>query len=204
MDVNTLRNMYGRARIDDRQVNELIGLAHGMISDGSVNQAEAEYFYKWLAANKDATDNPVVGLLFERVREYLIDDVLDDEEAAELLQTLTAFTGGDFELGEAQKSSSFPLCSPAPTVDFPDRRFCFTGTFGYGSRSACERAVESLGATAGSLTQATNFLVIGVYSTDSWAHSSFGRKIEKAVTMREKSGTISIIDEEHWKNALGN
>lgn len=202
MDTNTLRNFYGRAGIDDRQVNELIGVAHGLIADDHVSQIEAEYLYKWLAANKDATGNPVVGLLFERIKEYLKDGVLDAEESAELLDTLKRFSGGDFELGEAQKSSSLPLCTPAPAVVFPQSRFCFTGTFEFGNRSACEEAVERLGAIAGSLTQKTNYLVIGVYCTDSWAHSSFGRKIEKAVKYREKQGSIAIIDEEHWVQAL--
>ena len=34
------------------------------------------------------------------------------------------------------------------------------------------------------LTRTTRYLVIGVYATGSWAHPSFGRKIEKAVDMR--------------------
>ena len=204
MDTNTLRNLYGRARIDDRQVNELIGLAHGLIADDTVSQTEAEYLYKWLAANKDATGNPVVGLLFDRIQEFLKDGVLDADESAELLDTLKRISGGDFELGEAQKSSSLPLCSPAPEIVFPQHRFCFTGTFGFGNRSACEYAVEELGASSGSLTKATNFLVIGIYSTDSWAHSSFGRKIEKAVRFRDEQGSIAIVNEAHWVRALNN
>ena len=77
--------------------------------------------------------------------------------------------------------------------------FCFTGTFNLGRRQDCERAVEERGGYAGSLTQDTDYLVIGAYVTDSWRHSSFGNKIVKAVEMRdEKSVPISIVSEQHW------
>ena len=128
----------------------------------------------------------------------LEDNNLDDEEARELLDTLHKFGGGDFELGEIQKATRLHFDDPPPSIDFQERWFCFTGTFAYGSRSDCSRTVESLGGTAGSLTKATDYLVVGIYATDSWAHSSFGRKIEKAVQYREDGSGIAIVSEEHW------
>lgn len=71
--------------MDDRLVNELIGLAHGIIADGAVNQAEAEYLFKWIVANAEQTDNPVLKLLYGRVEKVLADGVLDPEEAADPL-----------------------------------------------------------------------------------------------------------------------
>jgi hypothetical protein len=35
-----------------------------------------------------------------------------------------------------------------------------------------------------------------------WAHSSFGRKIEKAVHMREKGSRIAIVAEPYWVGQL--
>jgi len=40
--------------------------------------------------------------------------------------------------------------------------------------------------------------VLGAYATESWAHSSFGRKIEKAVDMRFSGVPIPIVGENHW------
>ena len=198
MSETDLHNLYNRARIDDRQVNELVGLARGVIADGVVTQAEAEFLQKWLAANTAASDNPVIGRLLDRVSEMLRDESLDDEEAQELLQTLERFSGGDFELGELLKSSNLPLDRPPPPIAFNDTRFCFTGTFAFGSRKDCEREAVKRGANVGSLTKQTHYLVIGIYATDSWAHSSFGRKIEKAVNMREKGQSVAIV-----KNKIG-
>ena len=191
-------NLYSRARLDDRAINELLGLAKGIAADGVVNQKEAEFLQKWLVANTAVKDNPVIATLFKRVNEMLEDNNLDDEEARELLDTLHKFGGGDFELSEIQKATRLHFDDPPPSIDFQARRFCFTGTFAYGSRSDCSRTVESLGGTAGSLTKTTDYLVVGIYATDSWAHSSFGRKIEKAVQYREDGSGIAIVSEEHW------
>ena len=193
-----LHLLFNRARVDDRQVNELIGLAHGIIADGAVNQAEAEYLFKWIVANATLTDNPVINLLYSRVNKILDDGRLDPEEATDLLETLTRFSAGDFEVGEALKATSLPLCDPAPQLTFYGSNFCFTGTFAFGSRRECEKAVLERGGAPGSLTQKTSYLIIGAYATDSWAHSSYGRKIEKAVGMRTNGIPISIVAEDHW------
>jgi NAD-dependent DNA ligase len=198
MSDTKLHLMFNRARIDDRQINELIGLAHGIIADGAVNQAEAEYLFKWIAANAILTDNPVINLLYRRVDKILEDGRLDPEESADLLETLTRFSSGDFEIGEALKATTLPLCDPAPELKFSNSSFCFTGTFAFGSRRECENAVLVRGGIPGSLTQKTSYLVIGAYATDSWAHSSYGRKIEKAVGMRTNGVPISIIAENYW------
>lgn len=197
-----LHRIFSRARLDDRQVNELLGLAHGIIADGVVTQQEAEYLQKWLVANAGVSNNPVVANLLQRVNQMLSDRILDAEESRELLETLTKFSGGDFELGEVLKSSSLPLDEPPPEILFDQTRFCFTGTFAFGSRRECEHAVEKRGASAGSLTLKTDYLVIGTYATESWIHSSYGRKIERAAEMKEEGVPISIIGEAHWVEHL--
>lgn len=89
MDDQTLNRLSGD-RINARQVDELIGLARGVTADGDLNQAEAEFLQKWLAANMAATNQPLVRTLYQRISEALSDGVLDAEEKATLLDTLTA------------------------------------------------------------------------------------------------------------------
>ncbi len=95
---NELLNLFNRSRIDDRQVDELIGLSHGLIADGMVSKEEADYLQKWLVANTASHQNPMIHNLMKRVQEMLQDNILDDEERAELFETLKRFAGGDFEL----------------------------------------------------------------------------------------------------------
>jgi NAD-dependent DNA ligase len=197
-----LKNRLGGDRITSRQIDELIGIARGIAADGNLNQAEVEFLQKWLAANQAISDQPVIGVLYRRVNEVLRDNQLDMSEARELLDTLNALANRDFELGEVLKSSSLPLCSPAPHLAFSGVRYCFTGTFNFGQRKACEKAVFERGAEAGSLTQKTNVLVIGAYATESWKHSAFGNKIVSASEWRENGIPISIVSEEHWVSFL--
>lgn len=200
MDIKDIATKYAGARLNDRKINELLGLAQGIIADGKVDQTEAEFLYKWMVSERTAINNPLISPLFARIQEMLSDDVLDSDESQELLETLQALTGGNYEIGEVAKSSSLPLCSPAPGLLFEGNRFCFTGTFAYGSRRECENKVKELGATAGGLINGTNYLVIGIYVTDAWIHKSYGRKIERAVENRSNGLPISIISEEHWLN----
>jgi NAD-dependent DNA ligase len=132
----------------------------------------------------------------------LADGVLDPDEATDLLEALPRFCAADFEIGETLKSISLPLCEPAPALSFGGSTFCFTGTFAFGSRKDCEKAVIDLGGIPGSLTRTTCYLVIGADATESWAHSSFGRKIEKAVDMRASGVPIAIVGESHWAEHL--
>jgi NAD-dependent DNA ligase len=199
---NQLHRLFNRARLDDRQLNELLGLSHGIIADGVVNTKEADYLQKWLVANTAVKDNPVISCLLVRINDMLADNMLDNNESQELLDTLRQFSGGDFEIGELLKSSTLPLDDPQPEITFNNASFCFTGTFAFGTRKHCEEAVLLRGGSSDALTAKTNYLVVGIYATDTWAHSSYGRKIEKAAEMRQKSVPISIISEEHWVQSL--
>jgi NAD-dependent DNA ligase len=195
-------NRLGGDRISARQVDELIGLSRGLIADGVLNASEVEFLQKWLAANLAITNQPLIRTLYKRVEEILADGEVDDEEQRDLIATLNSLSTRDFELGEVLKSTTLPLCNPAPSLTFGGRRYCFTGTFNFGQRKYCEQTVTARGATCGSLSQKTNVLVIGMYATESWKHSAFGNKIIQACEWRDAGLPVSIVSEEHWAKHL--
>lgn len=196
------KNRFGRDRISHRQIDELIGIARGITADNIVSTLEAEFLEKWLAANAEICEEPLLNALYWQISDMLRDGILDDEEKADLFDTLQSLIGNDFEIGESLPSSNLPLCDPAPEVVFAERVFSFTGTFIHGTRKECENTVEKKGAQSIPLGLKTDFLVIGAYATESWKHSTFGNKILKAVTWRDEGKPISIISEEHWSTAL--
>jgi len=193
-----LHRAYGRARLDDRQINELLGIAQGLIADNTLNRDEVEFLGRWLTANYQLTENPLIGSLLTRVREMLSDGHMDSDESKELIETLKQFSGGNFEHGEQRKSNTLPFTQPAPLVTFPEKSFCLTGTFARGSRRDCEQELTKRGAVVAPLTKKTNYLVVGTYVTESWVTSTYGQKIQKAQGMVSKNIPISIIGEEHW------
>ena len=195
-------NRLGGDRITSRQIDELVGLARGVAADGDLNQAEVEFLQKWLAANAAVSEQPLIRTLYQRINAVLSDGVLDPDETTLLLDTLNSFSSRDFELGEVLKAASLPLCDPAPALAFADRTYCFTGTFIYGQRKACEAAVAERGGSAGGLNRKTEVLVIGAYATESWKHSSFGNKILQASEWRDEGRPIAIVSEQHWTHHL--
>lgn len=202
MSQEQMHNRFGTDRITSRQIDELVGLARGIAADGTINQPEVEFLQKWLAANMAISDQPMIAKLYARINDILADGVADPDECADLLDTLDSFSSRDFELGEVMKATSLPLCDPAPILGFAKRRYCFTGTFNFGDRKACETEVVVRGGACGSLTQKTDVLVIGMYATESWKHSAFGTKIVKAVDYRTSGIPIAIVSEDHWARHL--
>ncbi len=53
------------------------------------------------------------------------------------------------------------------------------------------------------MTQRTNYLIIGTFGSRDWVHTSFGRKIEKAVQYRIAGCRLAIVGEDHWAASLG-
>jgi len=194
---------YNNRNIKDRHVDTLIGLAKGLTADEKVNQSEAEFLMSWLVQNRHS-ENPIILNLLDKLSGMLEDNFLDEDESKELLNILKAIGGEASEVGELSKTSTLPLCIPEPKIVFPDNTFLFTGTFAFGTRKDCHNAITELGASsAKSVTKNLNFLVIGSYVTDSWAHESFGRKIEKAVEYRDLGSPIKIVSEEYWLKQAG-
>lgn len=189
---------FNRKNIDDRRIDTLVGLSKGIVADGVVNQAEAEFLLTWLIQN-EGTSHPIILNLLGRLAEMLEDGNLDAAEAAELLHILRCFCGPASEIGELAKPSKLPITQPAPRILFEGSLFLLTGTFAFGSRNACHAAIEQLGGRVStSVTQSLDYLVLGSYVTDSWAHETFGRKIEKALEYRDAGHPIVIVTEEHW------
>lgn len=188
----------------DRAADELVGICRGVLADGAVTAQEAGFLRDWIERNSQYASSYPFDHLYRRLLTALTDGVLDQEEEADLLDTLVALTGGEADLpGRASLSTSLPLCSPPPDLVFPGTNYVVTGTFVYGSRAEVVRAIEDRGALVKAAVSAkVDILVIGEVGSQAWKHSSYGRKIEKAVELRESGCGIRIVSEPHWGSFL--
>lgn len=190
-------------KIEDRQIDELIGMCKMAIGDGHVDMAEVKALLSWLENNQEASDRWPANVLHDRIANILEDGIVDQEEEGELIDLLMQVTGQPIDKTLAQMSSTLPLCRPFPEIAFADRNFCLTGKFFYGPRKHCEKAIEELGGhSASSPSGKTDYLVIGMIGSTDWIHSTHGRKIEAAVELRETGKKIRIVSEEHWTKYL--
>lgn len=195
-----INRLYCRKRRHDRSLDELIGLAKGMAADGIINQAEAIFLQKWLEKNNEITSAPLVETIYNRVCAMLCDEVLDLEESQELLGLLTGFTGPlAMEKQLENMTATLPLDEPPPELFFNDKLYCFTGKFLSATRRECEELTATLGGICKtSVSGKLDYLVIGFIGSEDWAHTSYGRKIEKALELKNQGTEIHIVSEDHW------
>jgi NAD-dependent DNA ligase len=189
----------------DRGMDELIGLARGVLADGVLVTEEVRYMLDWLERNEPVRRDFFGRRLYESLSAALADDVMDAEEEDALVEVLMRFVGGTpVDRPDTSYSTALPLDEPPPDVHFDERSFCFTGKFMYGTRQKCQSAVISSGGIIHKYpTQGTHYLVIGTLGSRDWIHSNSGRKILRAVELRSQGREISLIAERHWAGCIG-
>lgn len=201
----SLIRVYRHTAIADRQIDELIGIVKGVMADGMVTQGEVEFLLRWMETNRQAANLWPAKALYPRLAQAAAKGVMTLHEEGEMLDLLMKTVGGNTgpQTGFASNSAKLPLTEPAAPLSFEGRAFCFTGAFHSGTRDWCHSQVTSRGGRSmGNITKKLDYLVIGDIGNESWAHSTHGRKIEKAIEYNSAGCRIAIVSEEHWYSHL--
>jgi hypothetical protein len=197
---------FNRKRRTERDLSELLGLAKGMLSDGIVNEMEASYLRSWGLNHPDALMQWPTCLIFTRLNQFLANDGrIDNAEREELQALLGDLVGGTASLLLGYEgATTLPLDRPPPLICWgPDEVYVFTGKFAYGTRADLQREVASRGSVCEeNITRRTSFFVIGTFGSEDWAHTSYGRKIQRAVELKTSGFPLRIVGEDHWASAL--
>jgi NAD-dependent DNA ligase len=195
---------FNRARRAERDLSEFLGLAKGLLADGSIAQDEAQLVRTWLSNHPAAVEQWPLNHLAQRIAAMYADNTADDAERLQLADILSSIVGGTagIILGE-DAATDLPLDVPPPSLTWAGSTFVFTGKFAFGTRAECQRQVTRRGALCNAdITRSTDYLVIGTFGSRDWVHTSFGRKIEKAVQYREADRRLSIVGEDHWVRCI--
>ena len=201
---DSIAKSMARHRINTA-IEHLLGMAQGMLADGHLHDMEIQFLSTWISSNKEATQEWPVSAIAAKVRDILVDGVITQEERDHLTQTLHDLLANDFsETGSVgAEPTRLPVCDDVE-VEFDAVGFCLTGEFAYGTRASCERLLERAGAVAmDSVSKKIRYLVIGTRVSADWAHTSYGRKIERAVELQQQGHRVHIITEKRWLQALG-
>lgn len=186
-------------RIENKNVDECIGICKGVLSDNELNEDEKKFLLEWIKSHNLANHTIVKDVYLALNNK---DKSLDD-----LKNILIAFTGGVAPSNEIKSmSSSLPIEKDLSSIEFKDKIFCLTGKFGsaIGNRKAIEDIiVDKGGSCSKSVTHNLDYLVIGEFGNDDWIHSTSGRKIEKAIKYRDGIySKLKIISEKQLLNFL--
>ncbi len=189
-------------RVQDRLIDELIGISRGVIADGVVDEQEAIFIGQWIENHRQIAEKWPVNVLYARLTEMLKDGILSEDEQEELLETLRDLTG-ESSLFQANRSTTLPVDKPAPDIEFEGKTFCLTGKFVFGTTLDCEETIAEMGGEVVQMpSRETDYLVIGELCSPDWVHTTFGRSIEKGVELKEQGHPLTILTEEHWVNNL--
>lgn len=186
-----------------KAIDQLTGICTGILADGVVSPKEVEFFASWV--QKFAPLEPIWPFtdILKRVEIIFADGRASEEECEELRGVMEALCGYTKQADPTETySTNLPLSNPLPDpVIFKERIFNITGKFAFGTRKKVIEVIEGAGGKAldSSPTRDSHYLIIGLFASRDWAHTSHGRKIERAVELRDSNSGIAIISEEHWK-----
>ncbi len=199
-----LNDRFNAARRHERDISELLGMAKGMLADGVVNDAEADFLRTWGTNHPEAMSKWPASLVFSRLQQLYADGRIDEDERQELHELLNALVGGTLSIVLGQDAaSSLPLDDPPPTIAWPNEVYVFTGKFAYATRHVCECEVLNRGGSCDdNVTRRTTYLVLGTFGSRDWRQTSYGRKIERAIELRASGIPLRIVGEDHWAASL--
>lgn len=200
--------MFRAARDNNeaKAIDQLSGICAGILADGVVNEQEAIFFAEWVRQHAPLEPAWPFTDILGRVERIFADRKCTVDEREELKEIMEALCGRSPAASPQDNlSTTLPFTTPPPvSIAFPSRVFNITGKFAFGARQKVVGAIAGRGgiATDSMPTRDSNYLVIGVFASRDWIHTNYGRKIERAVELRDSGTGIAIISEEYWKKFL--
>ena len=185
----------------DAGIDELIGLIRGIMADGDVSEAEAIMLAAWTVKHDEIASEWPVNVLVARLSRIFADGRVDDEEREDLKGLLQEILGENenplitapTRLCPIEAATGCHLRSERVRVHWEICLWTASGSGGRGTRPWwADRQLRDA---------PDELLVIGSVGSRDWIHSSWGRKIEKAVEYA-KLAPVSIISEQHWSSFL--
>lgn len=185
-------------------VQELEGILHGILADNEISDDEIKGLSNWISENDFLKGTYPFDEIDSLLLSVLSDKVITQEEKERLMVHFSSFVDmsksnniDSLHLSELKKQYQITgICAACPDIKIQDRLFCFTGASAKASRDEiAERIIGRGGYFKSSVTDKTNYLVVGNDGNPCWAFSCYGRKVEKAMSMRREGHPILIVNE---------
>lgn len=195
--------LLNRIANERKSIDALIGFARCALADGVISDAEALEFRRWVLAMRATGWQWPIDELAIRLETIFADGIVDPTERDELRTIMEQLGCAVSESGVT--STTLPLDDPPPPIVFASSTFCVTGKFAFGTRAKVHAAITEHGGVIGErVVSATSYLVIGAFASRDWANTSYGRKIEQAVDLRQRGQRLAIVGEDYWRASLNN
>jgi len=187
-------------------IQELQGIIHGITADEKITKIELDRLYDWMLEREhlkgvfpyDELESLIVGTLR--------DGEIDANEHAALLAFFEDFVRYSLSKrvsdaikrareGDYDSPRATGICSVDPEIDFKGRTFVFTGVSEKVTRREIAEYLANKEAAMSESVSKAHYLVVGTGGSQAWAFSCYGRKVERAMAIRKKGGSIKIVSE---------
>lgn len=189
-------------------MQRLHAILGGITSDGHVNELEIRGLSEWLEEHSYLKSCWPFDEVDSIVTAVLMDNRVDDDEREMLFRFFSEFLP-DNEIQTIASPIAFvgetitAVCASCPEVRFTNAKFCFTGASSKFKRTELAEIVTSLGGTTTkSVTQDTDYLIVGADGNPAWAYACYGRKVEKAIELRRNGASLMIVHEFDFHDAV--
>lgn len=210
-DQRFLRPLFADAHgAPQRSRTELLTLVQSIVADGVVVESEAEFLKQWITENESVRNTWPASVLFSRIGHMLCDGVLDAVEQHELLGTMVKFVEVQ-KLAQRNRAAVDLLLTPSPEIvdlsfDDPEPEvvhvgssFVVAGDFACAPLKEVEKRISALGGKLQrNVTGNTDYVVVGSLGSGPRKNIGFGRKIEKAIQLRNGGSNVRVVREQHW------
>jgi NAD-dependent DNA ligase len=184
------------------ELQTLQGICHGILSDGVIEDIEIRQLDKWLDEHEFLATYYPYDELRSLLTSVLADGFINEEERKRLFAYFNEFASISDEkiaktvVEKINGTKITGICTSDPQVDFDGKTFCFTGISKQAPRKEIASKIEELGGIfKNSISNDTNYLIVGDNDNPCWAFACYGRKVEKAINLRKEGKNISIIHE---------
>ncbi len=184
-------------------VNECLGIISGIAADDILKEEEVDYLTTWLSENDYLFDTYPINVIVEALQP-IANREMTTNEAANLLDLFKRITGNQFTATGSTDAHPLDFIAIEPEdFNHDGLRMCFTGTFDKGSRKEVEAIAHALGATTKKdVSKSIDCLVIGTQVSPDWISTSYGRKIQKAIELRDSGHPLIIVTEKYWTGLI--
>lgn len=190
---------------DMQRLHAMLG---GVASDGIISEPELRRLSSWLSEHQHLAKCWPYDEVCSLVSVVLADGKVDQDEQRMLMAFFSEFTA---VLDDRTISNPFfqsdmsitGLCAVCPEINFEGSTFCFTGASERFTRSEFSNLVLRFGGNVvNGVSKKVDYLVIGGEGNPCWAFACYGRKVEKAVSLRREGARLLIVHENDVWDAI--
>jgi len=214
-EIHDLRALCQRAKLGGgyydwttHAIQELHGILHGLVSDLTINEVELHGLQDWLGNYEGLRGVWPVTEIESVVVKVLADQRIDEAEHRMMLHFFSEFAENP------KIKSALPallpselmiagVCAVDPDIQISGRVFCFTGVSSKGPRRLfAETVTQRGGGFIDTIRENLDYLIIGDEGNPCWAFTCYGRKVERAVQMRQRGHRLLLVHERDFWDAL--